>query len=60
MNEHEDSQCCIVCLMSHGEEGFLTTKDGEKVVKHIFLIEIDKIFFSKKFIFLHKSKGFAR
>jgi hypothetical protein len=30
--EHEEAQCCIVCLMSHGEEGFLTTKEGDKVL----------------------------
>ena len=31
MKEHEEAQCCVVCLMSHGEEGFLTTKEGDKV-----------------------------
>jgi hypothetical protein len=30
--EHEQAQACVICLMSHGEEGFLTSKDGEKVV----------------------------
>lgn len=30
--EHQDSQCCVVCLMSHGEEGYLTTKEGDKVL----------------------------
>ena len=31
LREHEEAQCCVVCLMSHGEEGFLTTKEGDKV-----------------------------
>jgi uncharacterized protein YejL (UPF0352 family) len=30
--EHEEAQSCVVCLMSHGEEGFLTTKEGDKVL----------------------------
>ena len=29
--EHANAQCCIVCLMSHGEEGSLTVQDGKKV-----------------------------
>lgn len=29
--EHEDAQSCVICLMSHGEEGYLTTKEGDKV-----------------------------
>lgn len=29
--EHEEAQCCVVCLMSHGEEGCLTSKEGDKV-----------------------------
>ena len=29
--EHINAQCCIVCLMSHGEEGSLTVQDGKKV-----------------------------
>ncbi len=29
--EHANAQCCIICLMSHGEEGSLTVQDGKKV-----------------------------
>lgn len=29
--EHANAQCCVVCLMSHGEEGSLTVQDGKKV-----------------------------
>lgn len=32
MKEHEDAQSCVICLMSHGEEGFLTTKEGDKIL----------------------------
>ncbi len=31
LKEHEEAQCCVICLMSHGEEGYLTTKEGDKV-----------------------------
>ena len=31
MPEHQEAQCCVICLMSHGEEGYLTTKEGDKV-----------------------------
>lgn len=31
LKEHGNSQCCVVCLMSHGEEGSLTVQDGRKV-----------------------------
>lgn len=32
MKEHEEAQCSVICLMSHGEEGYLTTKEGNKVL----------------------------
>jgi len=32
MPEHQEAQCCVICLMSHGEEGYLTTKEGDKVL----------------------------
>lgn len=32
MSEHEEAQCSVICLMSHGEEGYLTTKEGNKVL----------------------------
>ncbi len=38
--EHQDAQSCIICLMSHGEEGYLTTKEGDKIL----LDEIFKLF----------------
>ena len=31
LDEHEEAQCAVICLMSHGEEGYLTTKEGDKV-----------------------------
>ena len=31
LKEHSNAQCCIICLMSHGEEGSLTVQDGKKV-----------------------------
>jgi hypothetical protein len=31
LKEHANGQCCIICLMSHGEEGSLTVQDGKKV-----------------------------
>ncbi len=30
--DHQDAQSCIICLMSHGEEGYLTTKEGDKIL----------------------------
>lgn len=39
LDEHEDAQCCVICLMSHGEEGFLTTKEGNKV-KQLFGLDL--------------------
>ncbi|CAF0938229.1 unnamed protein product [Brachionus calyciflorus] len=32
MKEHEEAQSCVICLMSHGEEGYLTTKEGDKIL----------------------------
>lgn len=32
LKEHGNAQCCIICLMSHGEEGSLTVQDGKKVI----------------------------
>ena len=29
--EHQDSDCCVVCLLSHGEEGFVFGTDGNKI-----------------------------
>ncbi|CAF1505037.1 unnamed protein product [Rotaria magnacalcarata] len=35
--EHVNAQCCIICLMSHGEEGSLTVQDGKKIYHdHVF------------------------
>lgn len=34
--EHKEAQSCVVCLMSHGEEGYLTTKEGDKVFKNVY------------------------
>lgn len=45
--EHANAQCCIVCLMSHGEEGSLTVQDGRKVSYiDIILMKINDFFFS--------------
>lgn len=44
MKEHGNSQCCVVCLMSHGEEGSLTVQDGRKV-SHLFLPVISSDYF---------------
>ncbi|CAF1502996.1 unnamed protein product [Didymodactylos carnosus] len=30
-SKHINSQCCVLCLMSHGEEGSLTAQDGGKI-----------------------------
>jgi hypothetical protein len=32
LKTHEKAQSCVVCLMSHGEEGFLTTREGDKLL----------------------------
>jgi len=32
LSQHEDAQCCVVCFMSHGEEGYLTSKEGGKLL----------------------------
>lgn len=31
-SKHDEAQCCVVCLMSHGEEGYLTTKEGNRLL----------------------------
>ncbi len=36
--EHKFAQCSIICLMSHGEEGYLTTKEGDKVTQKIYKV----------------------
>lgn len=30
--EHNDAQACVICLMSHGEEGYLTSKEGDRII----------------------------
>jgi hypothetical protein len=40
IDEHKDAQCSIVCLMSHGEEGYLTTKEGDKVILKFYKINL--------------------
>lgn len=42
MKEHATGQCCVVCLMSHGEEGSLTVQDGRKVsLLDLFIRSLD-------------------
>ena len=36
--EHANAQCCVVCLMSHGEEGSLSVQDGKKVSILLFFL----------------------
>lgn len=40
MKEHAIGQCCVVCLMSHGEEGSLTVQDGRKVIYLDIFLEL--------------------
>ncbi|XP_021370054.1 uncharacterized protein LOC110461055 isoform X2 [Mizuhopecten yessoensis] len=37
LEDHVQADCCVVCLLSHGEEGYLFGTDGAK-------LELDKIF----------------
>jgi len=34
---HQEGDCCVVCLLSHGEEGYLFGTDGRK-------LQLDSIF----------------
>ena len=37
--EHASSDACIICLLSHGEEGFMFGTDGKKIpLEEIFLL----------------------
>jgi len=38
LKDHAEAQCCVVCLMSHGEEGSLTVQDGKKVRHYLHTI----------------------
>lgn len=37
LDDHYQADCCVVCLLSHGEDGYLFGTDGRK-------LELDKIF----------------
>ena len=37
--EHATSDACIICLLSHGEEGYMFGTDGKKIpLEEIFLL----------------------